>query len=129
MKRFHVCGETGDDRWSGTLAEPDAARQDGPFRTLAAAQAVVRRTRAGMKKDEAETIEVVIRGGLYTLAEPYIDGSFVESNVGETLVQNYLNFYVFSKLAWDGKIDVEAVPEKCPNCGYEGEFEIVDEED
>lgn len=45
----------------------------------------------------------------YTLAEPYIDGSFVESNVGETLVQNYLNFYVFSKLAWDGKIDVEAV--------------------
>ena len=45
----------------------------------------------------------------YTLAEPYIDGSFVEANVGETLVQNYLNFYVFSKLAWDGKIDVEAV--------------------
>ena len=45
----------------------------------------------------------------YTLAEPYIDGSFVESNVGETLVQNYLNFYVFSKLAWDGKFDVEAV--------------------
>ncbi len=71
MKRFHVCGETGDDRWSGTLAEPDATRQDGPFRTLAAAQAVVRRTRAGMKKDEAETIEVVIRGGLYTLAEPW----------------------------------------------------------
>ena len=45
----------------------------------------------------------------YTLAEPYIDGSFVESNVGETLVQNYLNFYVFSKIAWDGKVDVEAV--------------------
>ena len=45
----------------------------------------------------------------YTLAEPYIDGSFVESNVGETLVQNYLNFYVFSKLAWDGKIDIEQV--------------------
>lgn len=45
----------------------------------------------------------------YTLAEPYIDGSFVESNVGETLVQNYLNFYVFSKLAWDGKIDIESV--------------------
>lgn len=45
----------------------------------------------------------------YTLAEPYIDGSFVESNVGETLVQNYLNFYVFSKFAWDGRIDVEAV--------------------
>ena len=45
----------------------------------------------------------------YTLSEPYIDGSFVESNVGESLVQNYLNFYVFSKLAWDGKIDVEQV--------------------
>lgn len=45
----------------------------------------------------------------YTLAEPYVDGSFVESNVGETLVQNYLNFYVFSKFAWDGRIDIDAV--------------------
>lgn len=45
----------------------------------------------------------------YTLAEPYIDGSFVESNVGETLVQNYLNFYVFTRLAWDGKVDVESL--------------------
>lgn len=45
----------------------------------------------------------------YTLAEPYIDGSFVESNVGETLIQNYLNFYVYSKIAWDGKIDIDAV--------------------
>ena len=45
----------------------------------------------------------------YALAEPYVDGAFVESNVGESLVQNYLNFYVFSKLAWDGKIDVEQV--------------------
>ena len=45
----------------------------------------------------------------YMLAEPYIDGSFVESNVGESLVQNYLNFYVFSKLAWDGKIDIDQV--------------------
>lgn len=45
----------------------------------------------------------------YELAEPYINGSFVESNVGETLVQNYLNFYVYSKIAWDGKIDIDAV--------------------
>ena len=45
----------------------------------------------------------------YTLAEPYINGSFVESNVGETLVQNYLNFYVFTRLAWDGKVDVESL--------------------
>lgn len=45
----------------------------------------------------------------YELAEPYINGSFVESNVGETLVQNYLNFYVYSKIAWDGKIDIDRV--------------------
>lgn len=45
----------------------------------------------------------------YTLAEPYIDGSFVESHDCETLVQTYLNFYVFSKIAWDGKIDIDAV--------------------
>mgnify|MGYP003293159464 CR=1 FL=1 len=48
----------------------------------------------------------------YTLAEPYIDGSFVESNVGETLVQNYLNFYVFSRIAWYGRTDVEALLEE-----------------
>jgi predicted Zn-ribbon and HTH transcriptional regulator len=27
------------------------------------------------------------------------------------------------------KVDVEAAPERCPACRYEGEFEIVDEED
>ncbi|MCL1926796.1 MAG: hypothetical protein FWF95_06655 [Syntrophorhabdaceae bacterium] len=27
------------------------------------------------------------------------------------------------------KIEVEDVPERCPNCGFEGEFEVIDEED
>ena len=48
----------------------------------------------------------------YNRVLPWIDGSFVESNVGETLVQNYLNFYVFSRIAWYGKTDVEALLEE-----------------
>ena len=35
-------------------------------------------------------------------------------------MQNYLNFYVFSKLAWDGKIDVEAVLVDTDKNGWEG---------
>lgn len=27
------------------------------------------------------------------------------------------------------KVDAEATPERCPVCRFEGEFEIVDEED
>lgn len=27
------------------------------------------------------------------------------------------------------KIDVESVPERCPFCKYEGDFEIVDEDE
>jgi hypothetical protein len=27
------------------------------------------------------------------------------------------------------KIDVEEVPERCPHCKHEGNFEIVDEDD
>lgn len=69
MKRFYVCGASGNDCWSGALAEPAAAQDDGPFRTLSGAQTAVRQLRATLK--EAETIEVVIRGGVYTLSEPW----------------------------------------------------------
>ena len=27
------------------------------------------------------------------------------------------------------KVKAEDVPEACPNCGFEGEFEIIEEED
>ena len=39
---------------------------------------------------------------------PYIRGSFVQSN-GDKLFLNYLNYYVFSRLAWNNGVDVEAL--------------------
>ncbi|MCQ2390094.1 MAG: pseudouridine synthase [Kiritimatiellae bacterium] len=44
----------------------------------------------------------------YKRAAPYIDGSFVESNQGEdSLIYNYLNYYVWSRFAWDNDVDVD----------------------
>ena len=46
----------------------------------------------------------------YKRTAPYIDGSFVESNQGcDTIFYNYLNYYVFAKLAWQPNLDVEAL--------------------
>lgn len=54
----------GNDAWSGRLAEPNAARTDGPLATLARAQAVVR----DLKRTGGVT--VMVRGGEYRLTEP-----------------------------------------------------------
>ncbi len=45
----------------------------------------------------------------YRRAAPYIKGSFVETN-GDNLqlIHNYLNFYAFSKFAWDHSFDLDA---------------------
>ncbi len=41
---------------------------------------------------------------------PYMDGSYLESNQGEdTLFYQYLNYYVFSRFAWDHAVDVEKI--------------------
>ncbi|NCO93486.1 MAG: right-handed parallel beta-helix repeat-containing protein [Armatimonadetes bacterium] len=57
----------GNDTWSGTLAAPNAAANDGPFATLGRAQQAVREAR-GAALERAVT--VLIRGGVYELAEP-----------------------------------------------------------
>ena len=45
----------------------------------------------------------------YRRVAPYIDGSFVESNGDDLdLIHNYLNFYAFSKFAWDHSFDLDA---------------------
>lgn len=54
----------GNDAWSGQLPEPNSARTDGPFATLARAQAVAR----GVKRSLGVT--VTVRGGEYALTEP-----------------------------------------------------------
>lgn len=41
---------------------------------------------------------------------PYMDGSYLESNAdGDTVFYQYLNYYVFSRFAWNPDIDVDAV--------------------
>ncbi len=61
---------TGNDAWSGTLAEPNADKSDGPFATLEAARDALRALR------ETTTIEgstkILVRGGVYRLAQPFV---------------------------------------------------------
>ena len=70
MKPTQATGKTlyvasnGNDAWSGTLPEPNAARTDGPLATLARAQAVVRDLTG------SAGVTVTVRGGEYRLTEP-----------------------------------------------------------
>ncbi|MBV5349318.1 hypothetical protein JZU61_06680, partial [bacterium] len=56
---------TGNDAWSGKLAEPNAAKTDGPFATVNRAKQVVKFFKQGVYRD----IFVMIRGGQYRLSE------------------------------------------------------------
>ncbi len=56
----------GNDAWSGRLPEPDSARTDGPFATVARARDEAR----ALKEKDAVTI--LIRGGVYFLAQPLV---------------------------------------------------------
>ena len=64
---FYVSTEGRDD-WSGKLAEPNPARTDGPFATLAKARDAV----GQIKSPAAAPVVVYVRGGLYTLKEPLV---------------------------------------------------------
>ncbi|HUS80278.1 MAG TPA: right-handed parallel beta-helix repeat-containing protein, partial [Armatimonadota bacterium] len=61
---FHVA-TNGNDGWSGTRAEPDAAGADGPFATIARAQQAVRET-------GRRPLTVLVRGGVYRLREALV---------------------------------------------------------
>lgn len=58
----------GNDTWSGRLAEPNAARTDGPLATLPAALAAARAARAAGQA--AEGVTILLRGGTYFLEAP-----------------------------------------------------------
>ncbi|MGQ9730467.1 MAG: right-handed parallel beta-helix repeat-containing protein [Candidatus Zipacnadales bacterium] len=58
----------GNDRWSGTLAEPNAARTDGPFRSLHRAQEAVRQTDRHLDRC------VILEAGTYFIEEPLLLG-------------------------------------------------------
>lgn len=60
----------GNDAWSGKLAEPNAEKTDGPFRTLEKARDAVRT----LPKEGAPKT-VVVRGGTYELSQPFVLGA------------------------------------------------------
>jgi hypothetical protein len=59
----------GNDGWSGAGATPNPSGSDGPLRTLSGARDAVRRLRA---ERPDQPVTVLVRGGLYTLAEPLV---------------------------------------------------------
>ncbi len=71
----------GSDKWSGTLAEPDAQGTDGPFATLERARDAVRK----LKKSHAANIQVLIRGGTYSLDETVVFG-LEDSGRGDSII-------------------------------------------
>jgi len=62
---FYV-SSAGSDSWSGSLAEPNTDRSDGPLATVAVARDLLRRTQP------AAGARVLLRGGTYALAEPLV---------------------------------------------------------
>lgn len=72
----------GNDAWSGSLSEPNAANSDGPKATLQGARDAVR----ALKGEGTLTgpVRVIVRGGTYYLTEPIVftpedSGSFAAS--------------------------------------------------
>ena len=60
----------GNDAWSGTLPAANAAKADGPLRSLAAARDLIRAMKAGGPL--TEPVRVLLRRGVHTLEEPLI---------------------------------------------------------
>lgn len=77
----------GNDRWSGRVAKPDAARTDGPFATLARARDAVRELKS---RTTQQHFVVRIRGGTYRLKETLVFSLADSAPVGVTIT--YANF-------------------------------------
>lgn len=60
----------GNDAWSGRLAEPNAARSDGPLASLVGARDAVRKLKT--QRALAEPVRILVAEGTYTLAEPLV---------------------------------------------------------
>lgn len=61
---------SGNDKWSGKIAEPNEDRSDGPFATIAGARDAVRKYKLSGKLSGSAA--VWIRGGRYAVTEPII---------------------------------------------------------
>ncbi|MGI9470419.1 MAG: right-handed parallel beta-helix repeat-containing protein [Rubripirellula sp.] len=77
---FYVSNE-GSDAWSGTFAQPNEQRTDGPFATLERARDVVRESGQHRSGDVA----VFVRGGTYRLTDTVVFG-LEDSGHGDSTV-------------------------------------------
>ena len=66
---LHVA-PSGNDAWSGRLAEANADKTDGPLATLAGAREAIRKLKTPAAL--AEPVRVVVAQGVYTLTEPLV---------------------------------------------------------
>jgi hypothetical protein len=71
----------GDDTWSGHLAAPNAAHTDGPVASLERARDLARE-----HKGAAGGVDVLVRGGLYTLTRPLTFGPQDSGSEGSPVV-------------------------------------------
>lgn len=60
----------GDAAWSGRLPEPNAGKTDGPLPSIVEARNAIRRLRRAGPR--LEHVTVLLRGGTYRLAEPFV---------------------------------------------------------
>ncbi len=60
----------GSDAWSGTLAEPNAEKTDGPLATIHRARDLVRALKS--QAGRATPVVVMLRGGAYYLTETFV---------------------------------------------------------
>ena len=68
-KTFYV-SPNGNNAWSGTLPEPNAAGTDGPLASISAARDVVRKL--GGPDSQTAPVSVMLRGGTYLLTKPVV---------------------------------------------------------
>ena len=68
-EKVYFISTEGDDRYSGTLPQPNANRTDGPFASLTAARDAIRRLKG---ESGNRPVRVKIRGGKYFLDETVV---------------------------------------------------------
>ena len=74
--RDYFVAPNGNDQWSGQLAQPNAARTDGPWATLEGAHLGLRK----LPRPLAEPIHVIFQSGTYALSQPVV---FTAADSGE----------------------------------------------
>src|SRR6266516_8177005 len=62
----------GNDAWSGRLASPNRAGNDGPFATISRAFVAARALRAQSNGNPTNPVTILVGGGIYFLNEPLV---------------------------------------------------------